>query len=53
MEYICYCRTLNKENPEVKYEQLYYENLHEQKSILNRFEQNMKILVKNMKNPAM
>ena len=41
IEHIYYCVLLNKEHHEIKFEQIYSDNLIEQKKVLNRFEKNM------------
>ena len=41
IEHIYYCVLLNKEHHEIKFEQIYSDNLSEQKKVMNRFEKNM------------
>ena len=41
MEHVYYCEYLNKEKTEVRYEEMYGENINEIKLILRRFERNL------------
>ena len=41
MEHVYYCKYLNKEKTEVRYEEMYGENIDEIKLILRRFERNL------------
>ena len=41
MKHIYYCKLLNKDKPELKYEEIFSENLEKQRIVLTRFEENL------------
>ena len=48
IEHIYYCKILNKDEAKIKFEKLYSENAQQQKTILKRFEENMKTRNENL-----
>ena len=41
MEHIYYCKLLNKDKPELQFEEIFSKNLEKQRIVLSRFEENM------------